>query len=362
MADPLVSAAPSTATVPRSADAVVVGAGHNGLVAGIMLADAGWDVVVLEATATPGGAVRSAELTAPGFRSDVFSAFYPFGAASPVLAGLGLADMGLRWRHAPRVLAHVLEDGRAAVLSSGPRRDGGLPGRVRRRGRGRLADAGRRVGAHPRTADRRAVPPVPAGPSGRPAGGAAGHGGPAAAGALRGAAGAPRRRGAVRRRRRRAAARRQRAAHRPDPGGGRQRDLRVAARHAGPDRRLPGAGGRRGRADRRAGPPAAGGRWPAVLRAARHRDHGRAAAGRRASVRPAAPPSRHGGPSSPTSPPHALPGPARRRAPAVPVASRTWRPSSGTPERSRSTGRCRRRRHGSPRRRGAPARCISAPT
>ena len=41
-------------------DAVVVGAGHNGLVAANLLADAGWDVVVLEATGTVGGAVRSA--------------------------------------------------------------------------------------------------------------------------------------------------------------------------------------------------------------------------------------------------------------------------------------------------------------
>ncbi len=58
-------------------DAVVVGAGQNGLVAANMLADAGWDVLVLEATPHVGGAVRTAELTEPGFRHDVFSAFYP---------------------------------------------------------------------------------------------------------------------------------------------------------------------------------------------------------------------------------------------------------------------------------------------
>ena len=103
--------------LPLSVDAVVVGAGHNGLVAAITLADAGWDVVVLEATGHAGGAVRTAELTAPGFRSDVFSAFYPLGVASPVLRDLGLFEFGLRWRHAPLVLAHLFEDGRAAVLS-----------------------------------------------------------------------------------------------------------------------------------------------------------------------------------------------------------------------------------------------------
>ncbi|WP_157597077.1 phytoene desaturase family protein, partial [Saccharomonospora saliphila] len=98
-------------------DAVVVGAGHNGLVAANLLADAGWDVLVLEATTEPGGAVRTAELTEPGFHHDVFSAFYPLSAASPIIGGLDLEQHGLRWRHAPAVVAHVLPDDRVAVLS-----------------------------------------------------------------------------------------------------------------------------------------------------------------------------------------------------------------------------------------------------
>src|SRR5690606_34817819 len=108
--------------VMETVDAIVIGAGHNGLVAANLLADAGWDVLVLEAAESPGGAVRSAELTAPGFVSDLCSAFYPLGAASPVLRGLGLTDYGVRWRHAPAVLAHLLPDGRAAVLSRDPER------------------------------------------------------------------------------------------------------------------------------------------------------------------------------------------------------------------------------------------------
>jgi phytoene dehydrogenase-like protein len=98
-------------------DAIVIGAGHNGLVAANLLADAGWDVLVLEATGEIGGAARSAQITAPGFLSDRFSAFYPLAAASPVISSLHLEDYGLRWRHAPHVLAHVLPDGRSVTMS-----------------------------------------------------------------------------------------------------------------------------------------------------------------------------------------------------------------------------------------------------
>ncbi|MFK0237438.1 phytoene desaturase family protein [Streptomyces vinaceus] len=97
-------------------DAVVIGAGPNGLVAANLLADAGWSVEVLEAQEEPGGAVRSDRGVHPDYVSDVFSAFYPLAAASPVLARLDLAAEGLRWSHAPSVLAHPLLDGRCAVL------------------------------------------------------------------------------------------------------------------------------------------------------------------------------------------------------------------------------------------------------
>ncbi|MFG1809510.1 phytoene desaturase family protein [Streptomyces sp. NPDC049040] len=98
-------------------DAVVIGAGPNGLVAANILADAGWSVEVLEAQAQPGGAVRSDRGIDPDFVTDVFSAFYPLAAVSPALSALSLERDGLRWSHAPTVLAHPLPDGRCAALS-----------------------------------------------------------------------------------------------------------------------------------------------------------------------------------------------------------------------------------------------------
>ncbi|MCP2267052.1 phytoene desaturase family protein [Promicromonospora thailandica] len=104
----------------RTVDAVVVGAGPNGLVAANALVDAGWDVLVLEEQHDVGGAVRTAEVAAPGYRTDLFSAFYPLAAGSPVIRDLHLERHGLAWSHAPSVLAHVLDDGPAAVLRTDP--------------------------------------------------------------------------------------------------------------------------------------------------------------------------------------------------------------------------------------------------
>lgn len=98
-------------------DAVVVGAGHNGLVAANLLADAGWSVEVLEGAEVAGGAVRSDRSLHPDFVTDWYSAFYPLGVGSPVLSRLDLGRYGLEWVHAPAVLAHVLPDDRCALLS-----------------------------------------------------------------------------------------------------------------------------------------------------------------------------------------------------------------------------------------------------
>lgn len=100
-------------------DAVVVGAGPNGLAAAVTLARAGRSVLVLEAADTPGGGARSAELTLPGYLHDVCSSVLPLAAASPFFASAGLSSHGLELLPFEVALAHPLDGGRAgAVLAS----------------------------------------------------------------------------------------------------------------------------------------------------------------------------------------------------------------------------------------------------
>jgi phytoene dehydrogenase-like protein len=99
------------------ADAVVIGSGPNGLVAANLLADHGWDVVVVEAASEPGGGVRSGELMEPGFVNDHCSAFYPLAAASPVLRAMELEQHGLTWLRPPLALAHPAGDGSCPVIA-----------------------------------------------------------------------------------------------------------------------------------------------------------------------------------------------------------------------------------------------------
>ncbi len=97
-------------------DAVVVGAGPNGLVGAIRLARAGRKVLLLEAGPIIGGGLRSGELTEPGFVHDVCSTVHALGVASPALRDLALADHGVEWVEPEIQFAHPLDDGRAALL------------------------------------------------------------------------------------------------------------------------------------------------------------------------------------------------------------------------------------------------------
>lgn len=97
-------------------DVVVVGAGPNGLLAAVTLAREGYSVLLVEARDTLGGGARSAELTLPGFVSDVCSAVHPLGASSPYFNALGLERLGLEWVQPELPFAHPLDDGSAGVV------------------------------------------------------------------------------------------------------------------------------------------------------------------------------------------------------------------------------------------------------
>ncbi len=97
-------------------DAVVVGAGPNGLAAAVVIAQAGFSVTVLEGHERIGGGTRSEELLVPGVLHDICSAVMPFGTASPLFQSLDLAAHGLTWAWADLELAHPIDGGRAGVL------------------------------------------------------------------------------------------------------------------------------------------------------------------------------------------------------------------------------------------------------
>lgn len=97
-------------------DAIVVGAGSNGLSAGIVLAQAGLSVLLVERAGIVGGSSRSEELTLPGFVHDVGAAVVPLAASSPFFQNLPLSQHGLEYIYPPVALAHPLDGGAAAVL------------------------------------------------------------------------------------------------------------------------------------------------------------------------------------------------------------------------------------------------------
>ena len=97
-------------------DAIVIGAGPNGLAAAIELARSGKSVRVYEANQTVGGSARSAELTLPGFTHDICSAVYPLTLGSPFFSTLPLDKYGLEFIHSSIALAHPFDDGTAAIL------------------------------------------------------------------------------------------------------------------------------------------------------------------------------------------------------------------------------------------------------
>ncbi len=100
----------------RSYDAVVVGAGPNGLAAAIEMARAGRSTLLIEAEETVGGAARSQVLTLPGFIHDVGAAITPLAIESPFMRGLPWADLGVEWIRPPAAVSHPLDGNKAAIL------------------------------------------------------------------------------------------------------------------------------------------------------------------------------------------------------------------------------------------------------
>jgi phytoene dehydrogenase-like protein len=97
-------------------DAIVVGAGPNGLGAAITLQQSGLSVLLLEAKDTIGGGLRSSQITLPGFTHDVCSAIHPLAVGSPFFKTLPLNQHGLEFLYPTIPAAHPLDDGTAAIL------------------------------------------------------------------------------------------------------------------------------------------------------------------------------------------------------------------------------------------------------
>ncbi len=97
-------------------EAIVVGAGPNGLAAAATLAARGVGVTVIEAAPTIGGGTRTSELTLPGLLHDDCSAAHPFAPGSPALTSLDLERHGLEWAWGEIDLAHPLDGGRVVTM------------------------------------------------------------------------------------------------------------------------------------------------------------------------------------------------------------------------------------------------------
>jgi phytoene dehydrogenase-like protein len=102
-------------------DAVVAGAGPNGLAAAITLAKAGLSVKVFEEKDTIGGGARTKELTLPGFMHDVCSSVYPFAETAPFFRMHDFKSHGLEWIFSPSDFAHPLDNGSAVYFNKNER-------------------------------------------------------------------------------------------------------------------------------------------------------------------------------------------------------------------------------------------------
>jgi phytoene dehydrogenase-like protein len=97
-------------------DVAIIGSGPNGLAAAVALAREGISVLVIEGHDEPGGGMRTAELTLPGFHHDICSAVHPLAELSLCFRSLPLQQYGLEWIHPPASVANPMDNGPAAIL------------------------------------------------------------------------------------------------------------------------------------------------------------------------------------------------------------------------------------------------------
>ncbi|WP_127900339.1 phytoene desaturase family protein [Solirhodobacter olei] len=97
-----------------SYDAVLIGAGHNSLACAAHLAAKGWRVCVVERSSLPGGAVKTMELTTPGFRHDWGAMNLSLFAGSPFFKQYGeeLGRHGLEFAPVQKCFSSVFPDGK----------------------------------------------------------------------------------------------------------------------------------------------------------------------------------------------------------------------------------------------------------
>jgi phytoene dehydrogenase-like protein len=106
----------------RDYDAIVIGAGHNGLVSALYLAEAGWKVLVLERNSAIGGAVQSGEITCPGFVHDLWSTNQNVFLASPVYQDFKeeLIQQGLSYANTPNAYCCLFPNGKHLAVTADP--------------------------------------------------------------------------------------------------------------------------------------------------------------------------------------------------------------------------------------------------
>ncbi|MBM7568138.1 phytoene desaturase family protein [Paenibacillus sacheonensis] len=100
-------------------DVIMIGSGHNALIAAAYLTRAGRSVLMLEKNDRPGGFLRTEELTLPGFKHDVYAAAHPLFVTGPAYADFreALEARGLRYVNTDLPTGVSMENGETAVLS-----------------------------------------------------------------------------------------------------------------------------------------------------------------------------------------------------------------------------------------------------